>query len=378
MATSTMPESTRGTGRNPVPTFGVEEEFLLLRADGSAACVAPRVMRLLAGEPAIRAEWMRYQIESATPVCSELPALAGDLVRGRRVLAAAAAACDAHLVAAGTPPFGFPSPPPISEGLRYGRLAERFPDIAGNGITSACHVHVGVPDRDRGVTVLARIRGWLPLLLALSANSPLWRGRDTRWASYRYVVQRAWPTATPPPRCPDAASYDAALAARLAAGDALDAPSVYWFARLSPRYPTVEIRIADTCLVVEDAVLIAGLSRALVATALAEVASAGPAEVPERLVAASLSSAARRGLDALVMDPRERVLAPGRQVLGRLVDLVTPALDAAGDGGLVAELIDRRLHRGSGSERQRALRRRHGREAFVAALAEDTLLPART
>lgn len=371
--TSAVVQGAAGTRRDPVPTLGVEEEFLLLRPDGDVACVGPEVLRLLSADPAIQPEWMRYQVETATSVCTDLSALADELTRSRRALAAAATACGASLVAAGTPPFDVPSSPPVTENLRYLRLAEQFPAISRRGVASGCHVHVAVPDRDAGVMVLSRIEGWLPVLLGLSTNSPLWRGRDTRWASYRYVVQRAWPTATPAPRCPDAASYDAALAARLAAGDAMDPGSVYWFARLSPRYPTVEIRIADTCLAVEDAVLIGSLCRALVATALPGTASSLFTEVPERLLSASLRSAAQGGLDAIIVDPRGRVLRRGRQVLAELVDLVAPALDAAGDGPLVAELVDRRLRRGSGSERQRALRRRLDREAFVAALAEETV-----
>jgi carboxylate-amine ligase len=108
------------------------------------------------------------------------------------------------------------------------------------------------------------VRPWLPTLLALAANAPLAGGRDTGWASWRYREWARWPTARPPPVCASAAAYDAVVGDLVRQGAALDEPSVYFLARLSPRYPTVEVRVADTCLAVDDTVLLAGLVRALV------------------------------------------------------------------------------------------------------------------
>ena len=109
-------------------------------------------------------------------------------------------------------------------------------------------MHVGVPSREAGVQVLARLRPWLAPLLAVSANSPIAGGHDTRWASWRYPIWSRWPTALPPAAWPDAAAYDAAVRRLIGQGAALDERSVYFLARLSPRYPTVEVRVADVCL----------------------------------------------------------------------------------------------------------------------------------
>jgi glutamate---cysteine ligase / carboxylate-amine ligase len=153
------------------------------------------------------------------------------------------------------------------------------------------------------------------LLLALSGDSPMWRGRDSGWESYRHEMFTRWPSARIPPVCDDAAAYDDALAERIATGEATDAAGVYWFARLSPRYPTVEIRIADTGLTVADTTWLAALCRSLFATALAEVAGCEtPVAVPETLLAESLMTAARHGLVSLLIDPSTGVLAPGHVV----------------------------------------------------------------
>jgi carboxylate-amine ligase len=361
-----------------VPTVGVEEEFFLLRPDGEAACVAPGVLRTLAENRSGQAEFMQFQVESATAVCSDLATLWAEIVRGRRTLAGAAAVHGARLAAVGTPTFDLPAVPALTDVPRYRRLVEEIAGITGREVSSACHVHVAVATPDLGVAVLNRIRGWLPVLLALSTNSPMWGTRDTGWDSYRYIVQTAWPTARLPPRCADAAAYDRLVAEQIALGRALDARSVYWFARLSPRYPTVEIRIPDVCLRTADAVLLGGLSRALVATALAEAARDRPAEdVPDELLAASVRAAARGGLGALLVDPRSGTTAPGTEVLGGLLRRLAPALDLAGDRALVGALLRDRLRRGSGAARQRRLAARLSRPELVTALATATLSSAR-
>jgi carboxylate-amine ligase len=178
------------TSSGAVPTVGVEEQFMLLWPDGEAASIAPELLGRLPGEIRARAEFARYRVESATGGCAELAAVGRNLSIARRVLAEAAADLGARLVAVGTPPFGVP----------------------GAEVTCACHVTVELPDRDLGVAVLERLQPWLPALLALTGNSPLWRGHDTGWSSYRFVVQRRWPTFVPRPRSADAAEYDERVA----------------------------------------------------------------------------------------------------------------------------------------------------------------------
>jgi carboxylate-amine ligase len=280
----------------------------------------------------------------------------------------------AILVSVGTPPFCVPGLAALTDDVRYRLLRERFPEAAADVVTCGCHVHVGVPTRDLGVEVLNRLRAWLPLLLALSCNSPMWRGGDSRQESFRRQLVTRWPSATVPPRLDDAEAYDDALAERIAVGEAVDAAGVYWFARLSPRYPTVEIRIADTGLTVADTMLHAALCRALVATALDEAVARIPAApASEPLLAASLVNAGRYGLDALVVDPRTGALARGRAVLDHLVEHVGPALLSAGDRSAVSALLAQRQRQGSGAARQRVLRKRLDRTAFVAALAAACL-----
>jgi glutamate---cysteine ligase / carboxylate-amine ligase len=344
-----------------VPTVGVEEEFFLLRPDGHVAAVAPDLLGALA--PGVRgtAEFARCQVETSTSICGDLATLGLDLSLSRRVLARAAADRGVRLVAVGTPPVGRPGASALTDDDRYRRLIATVPGVTGEEITCAGQVHVAVPSRDLGVAVLGRLRPWLPVLLALAGNSPYWRGRDTGWSSHRFVVQRRWPSFVPPPVCADAAAYDERVAGLIAAAGALDERGIYFWARLSPRYPTIEIRIADAFLTVADAVLVAGLCRAAVMTAVADEAAGQPMPaVPDEALVAAATSAAHHGLPAVVADPAGIVAAFG------------DALDDAGDRQLIESLLAERLRGGSGADRQRALWRRGPRAAAVAALAELT------
>ena len=241
--------------------------------------------------------------------------------------------------------------------------------------TCACHVHVGVPSRDLGVQVLARLRPWLAPLLAVTANSPIAGRHDTGWASWRYPIWSRWPTATPPAACPDAAAYDAAVRRLIGQGAALDERSVYFLARLSPRYLTVEVRVADVCLDTGTAVLLAGLTRALVATALAETRRGTPAAAaPARQVAAALAAAARHGHAGAGADPFTGQPADATALRARLLDHVRPALSDHGDTETITTLLRRLDQRGAGADRQRALfTSAASTPAFITALARATL-----
>ena len=357
-------------------TLGVEEEFVLLDpSTGATVLAAPDLVRILDGEPGVQQELMRFQVETGTTVCTSLDDLGRELIRLRRLAAAAAARLGCRLVASGAAPYRAPGLAAVTDQPRYQELARRYGPVVAEAGTCACHVHVGVPSRDLGVQVLARLRPWLAPLLAVTANSPIAGGHDTGWASWRYAIQSRWPTATPPAAWPDAAAYDAAVRRLIARGAALDERNVYFLARLSPRYPTVEVRVADVCLDAGTAVLAAGLTRALVATALAEARRGTPAPAaPSRQVAAALAAAARQGLAGAGADPFTGQPVDAPTLRARLLEHVRPALSDHGDTETITTLLHRLDDRGTGADRQRALfTSAASTPAFITALARATL-----
>ncbi|MGD0937632.1 MAG: glutamate--cysteine ligase [Streptosporangiaceae bacterium] len=357
-------------------TLGVEEEFVLLDPSaGTAALAGPDLARMLGGEPGVQQELMRFQVETGTRVCTSLDGLGRELIRLRRLAADAAASLGCRLVASGVAPYRTPGLAAVTGQPRYQELARRYGPVVADAGTCACHVHVGVPSRDLGVQVLARLRPWLAPLLAVTANSPIADGHDTGWASWRYTIQTRWPTAVPPAAWPDAAAYDTAVRRLIGCRAALDERSVYFLARLSPRYPTVEVRVADVCLDAGTAVLAAGLIRALVATALAEARRGTPvATAPTGQVAAALAAAARQGLAGTGVDPFTGQAVDAPTLRSRLLDHVHPALSDHGDTDTVTRLLHRLDQRGTGADRQRALfTSAASTRAFIKALARATL-----
>ena len=374
---ATVPGGPPGTVRAAgAITLGVEEEFVLLDpSTGATVLAGPDLVRMLGGEPGIQQELMRFQVETGTRVCTGLDDLGRELIRLRRLAAAAAASLGCRLVASGVAPYRTPGLAAVTGQPRYQELARRYGPVVAEAGTCGCHVHVGVPSRDLGVQVLARLRPWLAPLLAVSANSPIAGGRDTGWASWRHVIQARWPTAVPPAAWPDAAAYDAAVRRLIGQGAALDERNVYFLARLSPRYPTVEVRVADVCLDAGTAVLLAGLTRALVATALAEARRGTPAAAaPARQVAAALAAAARQGLAGAGADPVTGQAVGALALRARLLDHVYPALRDHGDTETITRLLRRLDQQGTGADRQRALfTSAASTPAFITALGRATL-----
>lgn len=336
-------------------TLGVEEEFLLLdAATGALAPAAPQVLAAV-GDDGVKSELMRYQVETATGICAGLDEVRGEITRLRSVTAAAAARHGCLLVASGVAPGALLGLDYLTDDVRYRTLARRHAGIVAEAGTCACHVHVGVPSREAGLQVLVRLRPWLAALLALSANSPIADNRETTWASWRYRHWARWPSAMPPQQWHDAGDYDATVRSLILQGKALDERAVYFHARLSPRYPTIEVRLMDTCLSVEDTVLIVALVRAMAAAALEDIAYGRPApHVPEHRILTDLAAAARHGRHALPALPRR-------------------LLSAEPMASLLADLAQR----GTGAERQRALWGSAGSFAeFAELLAEATVAPA--
>ncbi|MFG2292124.1 glutamate--cysteine ligase [Streptomyces sp. NPDC048603] len=340
-------------------TVGVEEEFLLLdAATGLPVPLADRVraaagLRSAPDEGEVQPELLQAQVEIATPVCGSPAEVARHLRRLRGAVAGAAADFACRLVASGTPPLKAADPVPVTDTRRYRGLRAQAPQLVAEQLINGMHVHVAVPDRACGVSVLNRVRVWLPTLVAMAANSPLWDGSDTGFASWRTVVFGRWPVSGPPPRFADLADHEARVRALLAGEVVLDRGQIYWQARLSERYPTVEVRCMDVQLRASDAALFAGLVRALVGTALRESEAGLPVpDCPPEMLQAANWHAARHGLGGGLLTPCGTLVSAEAAVRG-LVSHVSPLLVESGDRREVCALAERLLREGTAAARQR-------------------------
>jgi len=360
MTDSDPPPLEHDGSRSRLRTVGVEEELLLV--DEQTLHLVPVAGRVLESVPfdgsgapgtSLVTEVKQEQIEVVSPPLQTLDELARTIVDGRTAADAAARNAGARAVALGTPVL--PGESHLVPTPRYTSMLDRFGLTLREQLTCGFHVHVAVDSAEEGVAVLDRIRPWLPLLLALSANSPFWQGGDTGFASYRYQAWNRWPSAGPYDLSGGVDSYLEREEEALAAGVAIDAGMIYSDARLSHHVPTIEIRIADVCLRPADATAIALIARALVETAVAEWAAGVPADtVPTSFLRLASWRASKSGLnDALVHPLSRRPVAAGDAVLALLVH-VRKHFTSREEERRVLDTVAAVLREGSGERRQRA------------------------
>ncbi|WP_024356654.1 carboxylate-amine ligase [Leucobacter chironomi] len=349
----------RDAGSEP-RTVGVEEELLLVDGrSGQPVAVVEAVVAAAeaapgeAASPGLEREVKREQIEVVSPPCRSLDELARSILVGRRRADDAARRIGVRAAALGTSVL--PVDSHVTPSPRYAAIGKRFGLTMREQLTCGFHVHVAVSNDAEGVAVLDRIRPWLPVLLALSGNSPFWRGEDTGYVSYRYQAWGRWPSAGAYDLFGSPGEYHRVVASLIASGVVLDPGMVYFDARLSAHYPTVEVRVADACMDAEDALVIAALVRALVETAAREWRGGiAPAPAESAVLRLAMWSASRFGTGGTgLVDPVTGAPRSPRAAVAELLGHAAVALEHAGDRERVERGVARILAEGTGADRQR-------------------------
>jgi carboxylate-amine ligase len=343
----------------------MEEEFFLVDAETRAlrhrsAPVISRTREVL-GEQADH-ELQRSQLETFTSVCRDLDELRRELSRLRRQLAAEAEVEGGRLAASGTHPFSHWEEGQVTPKPAYLALARDYQQVAREQLVCGSHVHVGMADPEAAVEVMNRMRPWLWPILALAANSPFWLGADTGYASFRAELWTRWPMAGIPELFSSRAEYDSVVETLLATGAIDDPARIYWDLRLSARFPTVEVRVTDVCLTLDEAVMVAALYRALAKACHDDAVKGEPDPRPRHeLLRAAKWRAARYGVSADLIDVVGARAVPASALVQDLLTLVRPYLEDDGDWDEVSAVVERTLHEGTGAVRQRGAFARFGR-----------------
>ncbi|WP_327281567.1 MULTISPECIES: glutamate--cysteine ligase [unclassified Streptomyces] len=356
-------------------SVGVEEELLLVdprtgQPAASAGAVLASALRSggraagAGGEIPLEKELHEEQVECATRPLTRMDELHQEIRRWRAEAARHAQAAGVLVAALATCPL--PVEPSLSVGERYQWIARQFGLPAQEQLTCGCHVHVAVDSDEEGVAVLDRIRPWLSVLAALSANSPFWQGEDTGYGSYRSRVWNRWPSAGPVDVFGTPERYHERVRAMVATGAIRDEGMIYFDARLAASYPTVEIRVADVCLDASTAVLLAALVRALVDTAARDWRAGEPSPaVDTSLLRLAAWRAARSGLDGPLIHPATLREGSADIVVRGLYEHVREALEDNGDADFVEAGLAELQARGNGARIQRELLRTGGDLASV-------------
>jgi carboxylate-amine ligase len=346
-------------------SIGVEEEFQIV--DATTRALRPRAGRLLRHAEAalgdhVTNELYLSQIEIGTGVCGTLREVRSELVRHRRALIEAARREGSRIAAAGTHPFSHWEDQSLTPKPRYFGLADDFRQVTREQIIFGCHVHVGIADREAAVQVMNRAGPWLAPLVALAANSPFWLGIDTGYSSYRSELFQRFPMTGTPQAFSSRAEFDDLVATLVATGMIDDGSNLYWDIRPSSHVETLEFRVTDVCMTVDETVMIAGLVRALARACHDDWLAGRPVEpVRPELLRAAKWQASRFGLEGSLIDVQAHRAVPAPELVESLVRYVRPWLEEAGDWDEVWELVSETLKRGNGARRQREALERTGR-----------------
>lgn len=345
----------------PAPTLGVEEEFVLVDRETGRPVGRNREVAAAASARGLdlELELTSSQVEIATPTAASGPEIGDHLRRLRGILAAAADEVGVDVVACGVPPR-VPDSFPVTDTGRYRAIADRYGMLAHEQGISGCHVHVGVPDTETAVAVCNRLRPWLPLLLALAANSAIYRDADSGHASWRSVLWSRWPAAGPPPHLRSAEHFADTVELLVATGTILDPHMLYWDARPSDHLPTVEVRVGDVQMRVEETEIFATVVRAAVMSALDDLRHGGRQArtgvvLDPALLSAAYWIAAHDGVDGRALDPATGALMSVWTRVDQLLTTLAPALDRLGERERVAQALEALRRDGNGATRQRRI-----------------------
>lgn len=346
----------------PPFTLGIEEEYLLVDLGTLGLAEAPEgLMAACAAEleGQVSPEFLQCQIEVGTRVSATVGAAGADLRRLRAVVAREAGRFGLAPVAAGCHPFADWKDLRHTDRDRYHQLQRALAGVAERLMICGMHVHVGLGEGPAGdalrADLIPQASYFLPHLLALSASSPFWQGRDTGLASWRITVFDTLPRTGLPPVFAAWADYERMRDLLISVGAIEDGSKIWWDLRPSHRFPTLEARICDVCPRLADALAIAAATQSLMRMLWRLRARNQRWRLYDRfLVAENRWRAVRHGMAEGLIDFGRGEIVPFAELMAELVALLAEDAEALGCRAELGGLL-RIAAEGNGADRQRAV-----------------------
>jgi glutamate---cysteine ligase / carboxylate-amine ligase len=336
-------------------TLGIEEEFQTI--DPKTRELRSHMSKLVEGGQVILQERIKQEmhqavVEMISNVCENIQQAREEVTYLRKMLFDLAAKQNLYIAAAGTHPFSDWQKQLITEDERYDKLIDDMRDVARSNLIFGLHVHVGIPSREEGMQILNAARYFLPHIYALSTNSPFWCGRNTGFKSYRSKVFDKFPRTGIPDYFSSVAEYDNYVNLLIKTGCIDNGKKIWWDIRLHPFYPTVEFRICDIPMRVDETICLAALMQAIVAK-LYKLHQQNLSFRPyhRMLISENKWRAARYGIQGNLIDFGKEVEVPYSHLAEELMEFVDDVLDELGSRKEV-EYIHEILRMGSGADRQ--------------------------
>ena len=337
----------------PAYTVGIEEELMILDPDSYALVNA--IDDLLADSPEgeIKPELMESVLEISTKPCADMREAGTALRALRRQVREIADSKGLCIGSAGTHPVARWEDQRITAAPRYRDLVDELRFVARQELIFGLHVHIGLDDREKAIHVANGMRVHVPILLALSANSPYWRGDDSGLASTRMPIFRAFPRVGIPPYYDGWDDYERRIAFMVDTGVMEDYTWLWYDVRPHPNFGTVEIRAMDAQTHVEHTLGLAALIQAMVKE-LAEHYDAGKdlSDYPYEMLDENKWLASRHGLEGELVDLPERETVPAKALARRLYDRLREHAQDLGAADELEGVLDL-LEHGNGAYRQR-------------------------
>ncbi|WGK65300.1 carboxylate-amine ligase [Croceiramulus getboli] len=339
-------------------TLGIEEEFQIL--DSDSLQLRSQMSKIIEGgrvhlQERIKEEMHQSIVEMGTNVCENVNEARDEVSYLRQQIILLAKEEGLKVAASGTHPFSHWNEQLITDKPRYDDIVNELKDVARSNLIFGMHVHVAIPSREEGLDILNVVRYFLPHLYALSTNSPFWEARDTGFKSFRSKVFDKFPRTGIPPFFNSIAEYDKFVDILVRTNCLDNTKKIWWDIRLHPFYPTIEFRICDVVMTVDEVMCITALMQSLVAKLYKLHQKNQTFKTYRRLLLNENKwRAARWGMDAKLIDFGKEKEVPFHLLMQELLEFVDDVVDDLGcrkDVNYVYQM----LQQGSGADRQLAV-----------------------
>ena len=361
----------------PLFTLGIEEEFQTI--DPVTRELRSHMSKIVEGgqitlHERVKEEMHQAVVEVGTNICHNIQEARAEVTELRKHIIELADQQNLRVAAAGTHPFSDWQDQLITPNERYDALIDEMRDVARGNLIFGLHVHVGIESREEGIQILNAVRYFLPHIYALSTNSPFWCGRNTGFKSYRSKVFDKFPRTGIPDFFASANEYDEYIKLLVKTNCIDNGKKIWWDIRLHPYFDTIEFRICDIPMRIDETICIAALIQALVAK-MHKLLKQNLSFRPYRKVLINENKwrAARYGILGKLIDFGKQEEVPYRDLCGELLDFVDDVLDELGSRKEV-EYIKEILDHGTGADRQLAVFEQTGGDlkAVVDYIVEET------
>jgi len=336
-------------------TLGVEEEYMVIDPvtrelkshDQKIVEIASEVLK-----DHVKAEMHQAVVEVGTGICRDVEEARRDISRLRSYVSDVAHSLNLKIGAAGTHPFSHWSTQLITPNPRYDEIVNEMQEAARSNLIFGLHVHVGLADKNMAIHIMNTVRYFLPHVYALSTNSPFWEGRNTGFKSFRTKVFDKFPRTGVPDYFNDWDDFKNYVNLLIKTSCIDNAKKIWWDVRVHPFFDTIEFRICDVPLRVEETIAIAALFQALVAK-LYKLRKQNMSFITytRALINENKWRASRYGLDGKLIDFGKQQQVDTRELILELLDFVDDVVDELGSRRAINDVKNILAH-GTGADRQ--------------------------